>query len=360
MAWIYLIGTEQIPLIEELDNSDSILVVKNGKTKRILLSDFPANSNSELNASSITGLTDFIQSTNLTVNQITDLIAAIQSTQLFTNQIAGLTDFIQTTTIPATNITGLVNIVQATPTSWQIRNANFNAVANANYFIDNKTNQITVTLPANPTTGDTVRFLLLGDRLVTFNRNGSLALGLSNNIVAFSKAKLMELIFCDSSNGWIPSDINNQFLSRPSTFNQLAITLTTLESYDLGGNPITILTDGNATSGLIKNGGSGFRLRVTFNNLAYANRIIVNTGQFNGNWNQPTGLQIFNSANGVDNLVSTVSLARTSNDQSFDLTNISALDSPVSNLSINFTGNHDTGNGSQQSIREIRLFGFQL
>ncbi|MDS3861026.1 hypothetical protein RIF25_09415 [Thermosynechococcaceae cyanobacterium BACA0444] len=274
--------------------------------------------------------------------------------------VTGLVAFIQNTLIPAENIDGLVNIVQATPTSWQIRNSNFNAVANANYFIDNKTNQIIATLPANPATGDTVRFLLLGDKLVTFNRNGSLTLGLSNNIVAFSKAKLMELIFCDSANGWIPSDINNQFLSRPSSFNQLTINLTTLESYNLNGNPITILTDGNTTSGLIKDGGTGFRLRINFTNLVYANRIIVNTGQFNGNFNQPTGLQIFNSPNGIDNLVSTVSLNRTSNEQSFDLTNISALDSPVSNLSINFTGNHDTGDGSRQSIREIRLFGFQL
>ncbi|AFY60522.1 hypothetical protein [Synechococcus sp. PCC 6312] len=363
MTWIYLVGTDQIPLIQDLSNSDQVLVVKDGRTKRILLSNFPASGGvgGDIEAEDIQGLVSFIQNTQLTANQITDLLNFIQSVNLSTSQITGLVNLIQSTTIPAGNIEGLVSIVQATPIEWQSKNTNFNAVANANYLINNTANQITVTLPSNPATGDTVRAILLGDQPVIFNRNSNKINGIELNGYTTIKFLIHELIFFDSQIGWVVTHSNRPNPQKLPLYNLLSYSPTALASYTYAGsNTLNLINDGNLTVGAVKNGGgTDFRIRLSFTNQVLINRITINTGQFNGNFNNPTSFQVYSGSSITGNPIFSSSLTKTTASQTFELLENSNFFSSFSDISVLFSGNADN-TLPNQSVAEFRLFGQQL
>lgn len=69
---------------------------------------------------------------------------------------------------------------------WDVKTANFTAVAGDYYGLDTTTTAITVTLPATPTNNTRVRFLIVSDNVeinnITVDRNGSTIEGLSENL----------------------------------------------------------------------------------------------------------------------------------------------------------------------------------
>lgn len=126
-----------------------------------------------------------------------------QAPEITASQVIGLTGFIQNTEIPAVNVTGLLTAIQSTGLIWLTANSNFTAQVNGNYFIDNVSASRTVTLPANPQIGDTVRFLLLSNaNPVFFNRNGNKYVGIDIDIRSQIPSSLIELIYVNPSFGW--------------------------------------------------------------------------------------------------------------------------------------------------------------
>lgn len=231
---IYLINLEGIPTAQPEEGDYLTFFNSQGKSRRVNWSDINFGNNNgstEIDANSVTGLTSFIQSTSLTSNQISDLISTIQNTDistskipnllsfiqsaaLSTNQVSGLVSLIQSTSIPASNVTGLVNIVQSTPITWNTKNSNFTATANSNYLINNTSSSITVTLPSSPNVGDTVRALLFSNaNPVIFNRNGSKYIRLDLDIRSQVPFSLIELVYCDSTRGWIHTLPSSQTLN---------------------------------------------------------------------------------------------------------------------------------------------------
>ena len=90
---------------------------------------------------------------------------------------------------------------------WQIKDANYTAVNGDRLFIDTVTNgSFTVTLPATPVTGDTVRILDVASNLETaplfINGNGNDIMGDSNPFTVDSANAGFALVFVNSTYGW--------------------------------------------------------------------------------------------------------------------------------------------------------------
>lgn len=99
-------------------------------------------------------------------------------------------------------------------TSWEpaktfeysVRTTSFSAVAFGGYFVDTTTSVVTATLPANPATGDSIRFLdvakTFDTNTFTVARNGKLIQGDAENLVVTTESAAFELIFSNDTFGW--------------------------------------------------------------------------------------------------------------------------------------------------------------
>ncbi len=115
------------------------------------------------------------------------------------------------TSSPVTSVNGQTGAVTVeTGTDWQstIQTSNFTAVAGKGYFINTTSGTITVTLPSNPSLGDTIELL---DHSGTAGTNKILITS-SNNIEGSSDDKAIRtnnnsaiLIYSDATKGWVPS-----------------------------------------------------------------------------------------------------------------------------------------------------------
>lgn len=99
-------------------------------------------------------------------------------------------------------------------TSWEpaktfeysVESSSFSPVAFGGYFVDTSTGGVTATLPADPTTGDSIRFFDVAKTFDTNNftvaRNGKLIQGDADNLVVNSESAAFELVFSNDTFGW--------------------------------------------------------------------------------------------------------------------------------------------------------------
>ena len=88
-------------------------------------------------------------------------------------------------------------------TNYQVKTSDFTAVTANRYAIDTSGGQVTVTLPANPSTGDYVKLIDIsnwsGNKTVIVNRNGSTIEGFSDNFDLDLGQSIIELIYINST-----------------------------------------------------------------------------------------------------------------------------------------------------------------
>ena len=140
--------------------------------------------------------------------------------------------------------TGAVTL--STGTDWQstIQTSSFTAVAEKGYFVNTASGAVTITLPSSPALGDTVAISDYGGSSATNN----IIVASSNNIQGSSDNKILnknnnsvELVYSDSTKGWVTaSDSNNVLVDDPLIVNYLVIA---------GGGGGTLYNGGGAGAG---------------------------------------------------------------------------------------------------------------
>lgn len=98
--------------------------------------------------------------------------------------------------------------------TWNIVNSNATLEPNNGYLVDCSSSAITLTLPANPSTGDTIKVVDYKENSATNNitlaRNGQKIAGLDEDLVIDVNGAGFELVFSDVDQGWvIDSEIQN-------------------------------------------------------------------------------------------------------------------------------------------------------
>jgi hypothetical protein len=94
--------------------------------------------------------------------------------------------------------------------NWQtsIKTGDFTAVNGEGYFVDTTSAEITVTLPASPSSGSIVAIkdyaYTFDTNKVTLNRNGSNIEGLANNFTIETEGQAVTLVYADATRGWLP------------------------------------------------------------------------------------------------------------------------------------------------------------
>lgn len=89
---------------------------------------------------------------------------------------------------------------------YSVQSTSFSAVAFGGYFINTSAGGVTVTLPASPAIGDTIRFIdvarTFDSNALTVSRNGKLIQGDSADLTVDSEGAAFELIFSNDTYGW--------------------------------------------------------------------------------------------------------------------------------------------------------------
>jgi len=94
--------------------------------------------------------------------------------------------------------------------NWQtsIKTGDFTAVNGEGYFVNTTSGEITVTLPASPSSGSIVAIkdyaYTFDTNKVTLNRNGSNIEGLANNFTIETEGQAVTLVYADATRGWLP------------------------------------------------------------------------------------------------------------------------------------------------------------
>lgn len=89
--------------------------------------------------------------------------------------------------------------------TWTVITGSTTATANRGYFADTNTASMTVTLPASPSAGDTVRIVDLGNAAtnnITVARNGSNIMGSADNLTVATSNSAFGLVFSNATYGW--------------------------------------------------------------------------------------------------------------------------------------------------------------
>ena len=90
--------------------------------------------------------------------------------------------------------------------TWYIANANTTMAASSGYFVDTTLGQITMTLPASATLGDTIRINDLAGTFsannLTISRNSHKIQGNTNDLLVNVDQSSFGLIYSNSTYGW--------------------------------------------------------------------------------------------------------------------------------------------------------------
>lgn len=89
--------------------------------------------------------------------------------------------------------------------TWSVITGNTTAVANRGYFADTNTAAMTITLPASPSIGDTVRVADLGNASVnniTIGRNSSNIMGSADDLTVATDNSAFGLVYSNATYGW--------------------------------------------------------------------------------------------------------------------------------------------------------------
>lgn len=89
---------------------------------------------------------------------------------------------------------------------YSVQTTSFAAVAFGGYFVNTTSGGITVTLPASPNTGDTIRFFdvakTFDTNAMTVARNGKLIQGDAADLTVNTESAAFELVFSNDTFGW--------------------------------------------------------------------------------------------------------------------------------------------------------------
>ena len=95
--------------------------------------------------------------------------------------------------------------------AWEIKSASFNAARNAWYMIDTTGGAVTMTLPASPSLGETIRFLDVAGAFntnnLTIGRNGLKIQGITQDLTVDSQGAANALVYSNSTYGWRLMDL---------------------------------------------------------------------------------------------------------------------------------------------------------
>jgi hypothetical protein len=109
-----------------------------------------------------------------------------------------------------TIVTGTAGFVAANEGNFGLVNVDINsstaAVSNRAYWCDTSGTAFTLTLPANPVMGDTIRIIDVGMAFDTNNltiaRNGNVIMGDAANMTVSTEGAAFDLVFYNVSKGW--------------------------------------------------------------------------------------------------------------------------------------------------------------
>jgi len=89
---------------------------------------------------------------------------------------------------------------------WIIKSGAYTSSANDRIFVDTSAAAVTITLPASPTLGDTVRFIDKSGTFATYNltvgRNGQKIMGDTADMVVDTSNAAFNLVYSDATSGW--------------------------------------------------------------------------------------------------------------------------------------------------------------
>lgn len=118
-------------------------------------------------------------------------------------------------TLESANSTAWANVGSGSASSggggvtWlPVQNTNFIAVTGSAYFVNTYTSNVTVTLPANPTIGQEIRFVDYGGYMsangLIIYPNGNKILGNTANATLTTNTASISIVYSDTNKGWIP------------------------------------------------------------------------------------------------------------------------------------------------------------
>lgn len=159
-----------------------------------------------------------VTNANLTITQQGDLrLADADSTNYVAIQAPTAVSADYTITLPAAaparsgyvltaDTSGNTTWEAAQSFDYSVQTGSFSAVSYGAYFIDTSGSAVTVTLPATPSLGDTIRFYDVAKTFDTNNltvaRNGKLIQGDAENLVVNVEGAAFELVFSNDTYGW--------------------------------------------------------------------------------------------------------------------------------------------------------------
>jgi hypothetical protein len=221
-------------------------------------------------------------------------------------------------------------------------------------------------MPLNPSVGDKISVvtdsttpvdLRLGSR--AFGGRPVTTSGFEGRARLLTPKIVYDLIYSGASQGWIPS-ADGAFLwyqrdpnlpNRSAIYNNLTYTPSVMagEPYTSGGITLSRLKDGNFLEGIYNTAGiySTLKINFSFSVPVFFNKIRIANGQFNGCYNWPTRMRIYEGSSDTGRLLSThTSLGCTSGSFSeIDLSMDMAYDLNMDTLTIVFDMSNTGGTG---------------
>jgi hypothetical protein len=101
---------------------------------------------------------------------------------------------------------GVTQWASPRPYTYSVVSTSFSAVSDNAYFVNTSSGGVTATLPASPSTGDSIRFFDVAKTFDTNNltiaRNGELIQGDAANMTVNSESAAFELVYSNSTYGW--------------------------------------------------------------------------------------------------------------------------------------------------------------
>ena len=93
----------------------------------------------------------------------------------------------------------------------KVKNADFNAEARKNYFVDTSANTVTATLPTSATIGDEIHFLdvagTFDTNYLTIARNGHKIQRDASDMTVNLESAGLTLVYYNSTQGWLLKDV---------------------------------------------------------------------------------------------------------------------------------------------------------
>lgn len=176
-----------------VDENASLTLEPNGTGNVIITSNIEVQSQSDL---------------RLYDSDDTNYVAVQAPSNVTTNYTVTLPSAVATRdkSVLTSNTSGVTTWEPPKTFEYSVQSTSFNATAFGGYFVDTSSGGVTVTLPASPTMGDSIRILdvarTFDSNACTVARNGQLIQGDAADMTVSSESAAFELVFSNSTYGW--------------------------------------------------------------------------------------------------------------------------------------------------------------